>query len=182
MHVAVFRFFNMFGTLFSFVTKDVQSKITILHSYAKDEHIGTNYITIQSMIEFEKSRNLLRDQKRPSGARTLLRLHRALEFISQFLHEVTKIEDDISTVSPARNAYNRTLAQYHPWYIRKSVQVATYALPYRRVLVERMYGGKESPGGFKEVNENMSQLANIADQVFHATNKLYEEHNLLDLP
>lgn len=134
------------------------------------------------MIEYEKANNLLQDQKRPSGARTLLRLHRALEFISQFLHEVTKIEDDASTTPSARNAYGRTLSKFHPWYIRKSVQVATFALPYRKNLIERVYGGQVPAGGAKEVNENISHLATIADRVFYATNKLYEEHDLLDLP
>ncbi|KAI2802315.1 hypothetical protein RDWZM_010270 [Blomia tropicalis] len=176
------KFFNMFGTLFTFVTKDVQAKIDILQSYANETDDGYHYRTIQSMIEHEKRNNLLKDQKRPSGSRTLLRLHRALEFISTFLHEVTKIDDDDSTVGSARNAYNRTLAHFHPWYIRKSVQLATYALPYRRVLIERVYGGKVPPGGSAEVNQNMSHLANIADQVFNVTHKLYEEHSLLDLP
>ncbi|KAH9511922.1 ceramide-1-phosphate transfer protein [Dermatophagoides farinae] len=176
------KFFNMFGALFTFVTKDVHSKIEILESYANDDNHGSNYRTIALMIEFERNQNLLIDQKRPSGSRTLLRLHRALEFISTFLMEVTKLEDDASTVSAARYAYNQTLAKYHPWYVRKSVQIATISLPYRRNLVERVYGGRYPNGGAKKVNDNMSYMANITEQVFKATQKLYEEHELLDLP
>ncbi|OTF76012.1 glycolipid transfer protein domain-containing protein 1-like, partial [Euroglyphus maynei] len=81
------KFFNMFGGLFTFVTKDVHSKIEILESYANDDNHGDHYRTIAMMIDFERNQNLLIDQKRPSGSRTLLRLHRALEFISIFLME-----------------------------------------------------------------------------------------------
>lgn len=176
------KFFNMFGTLFTFVTKDVQAKISILQAYAKDQQHGPYYSSIQAMIEFEKMNNLLCDHKRPSGARTLLRLHRALEFISTFLHEVTKLDDDHSTSTAARQAYNRTLAKYHQWYIRQSVHVAILALPYRRNLIDRVYGGKLPSGGNVEVNQNLSHMATIADQVFGITQKVYEEHNLLDLP
>ncbi|OTF76675.1 hypothetical protein BLA29_001351 [Euroglyphus maynei] len=96
--------------------------------------------------------------------------------------EVTKLDDDASTVSAARFAYNQTLAKYHPWYVRKSVQIATISLPYRRNLVERVYGGHYPIGGTKKVNDNMSYIANITEQVFKATQKIYEEHELLDLP
>lgn len=41
------RFFTMFGTLFTFVSKDVTAKIGLLHSYAEDEAMGPNYQTIQ---------------------------------------------------------------------------------------------------------------------------------------
>lgn len=139
------------------------------------------------MIDYEKTEALLIDKtgRRPSGARTLLRLHRALEFISQFLHEVTKIDDHMSTGGSARNAYGRTLAKHHPWMIRKTVNLATLALPYRKVLIANVYGGDKGSlpeGGAADVNQAMSQLANIADQVFGATQKLYEEHALLELP
>ncbi|XP_017490853.1 PREDICTED: ceramide-1-phosphate transfer protein-like [Rhagoletis zephyria] len=178
------KFFNMFGTLFGFVAKDVRDKIGILEAYHADETVGHRYVTVQSMIEYEKGESLLIDKtgRRPSGARTLLRLHRALEFISAFLHEVTKIDDQTSTGGSARAAYGRTLARFHPWMIRKTVNLATLALPYRRVLISNVYGGALPEGGAGEVNEAMSELANIADQVFGATHKLYEEHELLELP
>lgn len=171
----------MFGTLFTFVTKDVTSKLSILQGYLNDKVDGYHYKTIQTMIEFEKRNNLLRDPKRPSGSRTLLRLHRALEFIALFLHEVVKISDEVSTVNCARSAYGKTLAKYHPWLIRKSVQIATIALPYRRHLIEQVYGGGYN-GSTVDANQHITNLANIADQVFNVTQKLYEENHLLDLP
>lgn len=130
------------------------------------------------MIKFETDKNLLNDQSRPSGSRTLLRLHRALEFISTFLQDVTKLNDTDSTVNSARNSYNQTLAKHHPWYIRKSVTIATIALPYRKNLIERVYGGRYPSG----VNDDMAHLARITELVYKNTQNLYQEHDLLNLP
>lgn len=47
----------MFGTLFTFVSKDVTAKIGLLHSYAEDKAMGANYQTIQvgkSIINWPK--------------------------------------------------------------------------------------------------------------------------------
>lgn len=170
----------MFGTLFTFVTKDVQDKIDILNNYAS-EH-GTNYLSIQSMFEYEKSQNLLRHTKRPSGARTLLRLHRALQFISLFLNEVAKVDDHESTSGLVREAYNQTLAKHHPWVVRKSVHLATLALPYRKVIIQRIYGGTDNVPEKTLVNATIVKMAGISDQVYELTNILYEKHDLLDLP
>lgn len=70
------------------MAKDVDSKIAILDKYYKEENNEDQYKTLQSMIEYEKQKNILKDDKRPSGARTLLRLHRALEFIALFMAQV----------------------------------------------------------------------------------------------
>lgn len=54
----------------------------------------------------------------PNGCRTLLRLHRALAFISSFLNEMRSAADDASSASIAWNAYASTLGQYHSWPVR----------------------------------------------------------------
>ena len=48
----------------------------------------------------------------PNGCRTLLRLHRALAFISAFLNEMRTAPDDASSASIASNAYSATLARF----------------------------------------------------------------------
>jgi hypothetical protein len=177
------RFFHLLGAVFVFVAKDVESKITILQTYYKESEYGVNYRTIQTMIQYEKSKNILTDTKRPSGSRTLLRLHRALEFVSHFMQEVSRLDDDNGTAEVARDCYKKTLAKYHPWYIRKSASIAMYTLPYRRQLIERAYCGSipayETPNS---ISDSMNRLAQLADEVFNAIQKLYDEHELLDLP
>ncbi|CAG2179085.1 unnamed protein product [Oppiella nova] len=179
------RFFNLLGAVFVFVAKDVKEKIAILEQYSKEFSTDVHYKTLQQMIEYESTHNLLRVDlsKRPSGARTLLRLHRALEFVSHFMLEVSRLEDSKGTADVARDCYKKTLAKYHPWVIRKSASLAMYTLPYRRQLVERAYSGsvpsEQTPIA---VSDSMSRLALVAEEVFNATHKLYDEHNLLDLP
>ncbi|XP_015794773.1 ceramide-1-phosphate transfer protein [Tetranychus urticae] len=175
------KFFNCLGTVFSFVTSDVESKINILECYRNDQNCGADYKTLQSMIEYEAKNNLLKSEDRPSGARTLLRLHRALEFISKFILEVSKLEDLAATGPAARSAYQSTLAKYHPWVIRKTASLAMYGLPNREQLIIRAFGGE--PGGNKALyTQTMINLAELSETAYNITNKLYEDNNLLDLP
>ena len=173
------------GAVFTFVAKDVESKITILENYHKCPDIGQHYATLQKMIDYERTNNLLEKdlEERPSGARTLLRLHRALEFVSLFMMEVGRLDDDKGTSDVARTCYKKTLAKYHPWMIRKAASLAMYTMPYRYQLVERAYCGDIPDTETRlSITDNMNRLALIADEVFNATQKLYEDHNLLELP
>lgn len=71
------RFLQLLGTVFNFVSHDIQKKVTILQCYRKGG-AGDYYYSIQSMIEYEQENNLLTSSDRQSGSRTLLRLHRGL--------------------------------------------------------------------------------------------------------
>lgn len=177
---SLFRFFNMLGAVFSFVAKDVQSKLDILEEYRNKEDIGKHYESIQSMIEYEKAMHLLKDNKRSSGARTLLRLHRALEFFSLFMSELSKTDDQIGTGPVAKDCYKKTLAKYHPWYIRNSATIALTFLPNREQLSHQAF-----PPDYcttDTVTTSMLRLAEKSNLIYNATQKLYEEYDLLDLP
>lgn len=64
------------GSVFGFVSSDLKQKIEVLvELMGKDEQ---NYITIKSMIAYEKEHNILDKGNHINGARTLLRLHRGL--------------------------------------------------------------------------------------------------------
>ncbi len=67
----------MLGTVFGFVGSDVKSKLEILQGYRIGEN-KSHYETVEQMLEFEKSSDFIHSNKETSGARTLLRLHRAL--------------------------------------------------------------------------------------------------------
>ncbi|RWS05329.1 Glycolipid transfer protein domain-containing protein 1-like protein, partial [Dinothrombium tinctorium] len=131
------RFFELLGPVFAFVAKDVENKIEILRGYRNDSQISHHYDSVQSMIDYETANNLLKDSKRPSGSRTLLRLHRALEFIALFMLELSKLENNAATGSIARECYKKSLSKYHPWYIQKTASVAMYTLPSRQDLITR---------------------------------------------
>jgi len=69
--------------------------------------------------------NLIKTKKKddPSGSRTLLRLHRALEYIIGFLHKLDDIEDEGYCSVISREAYEATLMKYHPWVVQVSLNI-----------------------------------------------------------
>merc|ERR1712215_435966 len=78
----VYKFLALLGSVFGWVGSDVYAKITTLEKYLAGDN-KEHYQTIKSMIDYEVKNDLIKTKKRddPSGSRTLLRLHRALEFI-----------------------------------------------------------------------------------------------------
>jgi hypothetical protein len=60
------------------------------------------------------------------------------DFIKLFLQKVNELEDEDKTCSACQDAYNSTLANYHPWIIRKGATMAMYALPTRGGLLQKV--------------------------------------------
>lgn len=176
-YLELHRFFQIMGSVFSFVASDVHEKINILKNYRHSDE-GENYRTIEQMINFERDNDLLNNKDRPSGSRTLLRLHRALEFISMFMRSLGKATPTDKTSSLAQSAYQDTLSKYHPWLIQKGAMLAMYTLPYRDELIKKVCGNSY----IDEVNPLMGKLADAADTVYNRTQKLYAQYDLLDLP
>ncbi|KAL1020663.1 hypothetical protein UPYG_G00003050 [Umbra pygmaea] len=138
------RFMNSLGSVFSFISKDAVSKIQILVNLMKGEG-GANYLTIQSMVKYEMDNQLVDLTKKgsfpESGCRTLLRLHRALRWLELFLERLRTSTDDSKTSAMCSEAYNESLAQYHPWIIRKAAGTAFWYLPGRAVFFDVMNVG-----------------------------------------
>lgn len=177
------KFFHSLGSIFLFVTSDLENKIGLLENYRNIEKGGCNtaYLSIQSTIEYETKENLLRDTKRQSGARTILRLHRALEFLSMLMMNLSKLDQEAETAPAARDAYSNSLAKHHPWTIRTIASFAMRTLPQKKQLVESVLG-KEHSGNVTEINEKMLILANVTENLFNVVDKFYEENNIKDLP
>lgn len=164
------------GTIFNFVTSDIVEKIGILRDYQKSE-VGEHFRSIQSMVKYEVSNDLTNQKKKASGCRTLLRLHRALEFIAALLTKIRNTDNSCKFSNEATEAYDSTLAKYHPWLIKKAVHVAMYTLPDRKNLLLKMTV-EDTPEGMAKVEALIGQL----NMVYDVTQKLYIDNNLLDLP
>lgn len=67
----------MLGSVFSFVSSDVKSKIKIMEKHNSGEN-QEKYVTIRKMMHFEKDTGLHEKTDFVSGSRTMLRLHRGL--------------------------------------------------------------------------------------------------------
>ena len=174
--ISSFRLFKPLGTIFNFVTSDIVEKIGILREYRKSE-VGEKFATIQSMVKYEVDNNLTNQKKKASGCRTLLRLHRALEFISALLTKIRNTDNSCKFSSEAKEAYDDTLAKFHPWVIRKAVHMAMYTLPDRQNLLVKMKV-EDTPEGMAKLQALTLQL----NEVYDITQALYVANNLLDLP
>jgi len=171
------------GTIFSFVTSDVHSKLATLQHHLASE-VGEHYRTVEKMIRYEVANGIAQRSEKSvehlSGARTLLRLHRALEFLILLFREMAQSSADGAESFSALvgRAYSSTLANHHPWVVRSAVSVALYAVPSRSSLVRRL-----DPEGCEERIVDQLNAAVLAMQpVYDRLQTLYSDNNLLHLP
>lgn len=172
-------FFDMLGTVFGFITSDVREKMGILQDYRKSKH-GEKYVFIQAMLDFEIENDLTRKTTHPlSGSRTLLRLHRALAFTMLFMSKLSRSTDDDSSYYMAKDAYNESLANFHPWIIRKAALWAMYTLPKVGDFIKKIAQPNMDKGKTKQL---LKEVTDAMKQVYDFTEELYTKHNLHDLP
>ncbi|TSL61188.1 Ceramide-1-phosphate transfer protein [Bagarius yarrelli] len=171
---------NSLGSVFSFISKDAVNKIQILENFLSGEN-GTHYLTVQSMVKYELDNELVDLTKRgshpESGCRTLLRLHRALRWLQLFLESLRTSTEDSKTSVMCSDAYNASLAQYHPWFIRKAAGLALCTLPGRDAFFEVMNAGSQ-----QEVITMLGEALPLIAEVYQITEDLYAKNNLLELP
>lgn len=173
-------FMNSLGNVFSFISRDAVSKTQIMERHLAGEH-GAQYHTFHSMVTFELDSNLVdlvkREKYPESGCRTLLRLHRALQWLQLFLERLRTSSEDSKTSVLCSEAYNESLAQYHPWIIRKAAGMALCALPTRDTFFEVMNAGNQ-----EQVIALLGEALPVIAEVHQVTEELYAKNNLLDLP
>ncbi|XP_018408607.1 PREDICTED: ceramide-1-phosphate transfer protein [Nanorana parkeri] len=174
------RFMNSLGSMFTFVSKDAVTKIQTMEKHLSGEQ-GKRYHTLQSMVEYELSSNLVDLNKHgghpESGCRTILRLHRALRWLQLFLEKLRTSTEDSKTSTLCADAYNDSLANHHPWIIRKAANVAFLVLPARNTFFEVM-----NVGSAEDVVDMLGEAMPYVSNVYDFTQELYSQHNLLDLP
>ena len=163
------------GTVFGFVSSDVKSKIDILEEFRNRETCD-KFESFKSMLDYEKTSGLLNKTDYVSGSRTLLRLHRGLDFIREFLRALGELQPNDKTCAVCQNAYNNTLAQYHPWLIRKGAVMAMYTLPTRDQLLNRVCLDVQ------QAIPLLPDMLAITKNVYELTEELYTQFNLHQLP
>jgi len=175
------RFFRLLGSAFGFVAQDVDDKIGILEKHSLSES-KDHFDTIGGMLEYETGAGLADSGhspaggKLPSGSRTLLRLHRALEFVILFLAKVKDAPEDSGTAEIARVSYDATLSKYHPWLVRKGASMAMYLLPSRKTLV-----GSMCKTSLEEATAGVEDVIKTGQIIFDRTQTFYSEKKLLEL-
>lgn len=164
------------GTIFGFVSSDIKSKITILEEFRMNKEVTDKFRSVRSMMDYEMSSELLTKKDYISGCRTLLRLHRGLDFTRNFLRKLAELCPEDKTNDACKVSYQETLAPYHPFLIRKGANLAMYALPTRDALLNKVC---------KDVGESVKALPEMlkyTDEVYDRIQKHYELNDLLALP
>ncbi|XP_008291291.1 ceramide-1-phosphate transfer protein [Stegastes partitus] len=174
------KFLNSLGSVFGFISKDAANKVHILVNYLNGEN-ASQYVTVQSMVKYELENELVDLTKRgshpESGCRTLLRLHRALRWLELFLERLRTGSEDSKTSAMCAESYNESLAQHHPWVVRKAAGMAFCVLPGRPAFLEVMNVGPP-----EQVVAMLGEALPLISEVYQITEDLYAQRNLLDLP
>jgi len=170
----VAKFFNLCGSGFSFVTKDVFDKLDILDKYYDERDSAKGIVTLEGMMTWEKDNDCFKSQG-SNGARHLLRLNRALDFIMKFIkYLIERPNEPVSKIS--WDAYATSLKPFHGWFVVKAVGLAVKLIPDREQLLERMEMTEA------EAKELMPQLVTELDRCHTTLHKYYRDNKLLDLP
>ncbi|XP_050682706.1 ceramide-1-phosphate transfer protein isoform X1 [Leptidea sinapis] len=172
------KFLNLIGTVFSFVSSDVRSKIKIMEKLRVGE-ASIYYESFKKMMKYEKETNLYEKNDFVSGSRTMLRLHRGLDFIRLFLKRISDAEETVNTCTTCQGSYNETLAEFHPWYIRKAATLAMHALPSRPDLLKKIFGSEDK---LTEAMSILPQTLQSCDEVYQRVHQLYADFAFHDLP
>ena len=168
--------FNILGMIFSFVESDVKDKREILRKLHADD--SENYLTVKSMINFEI---VPEGKPKNNGSRTLLRLHRALEFIILFVQDIHKSTPESNISELFRISYDKSLAQYHGWFIRKTVGLASHAVPSRDFLLKVIFSNGDEPSP-DDVDRIAGKFVDVLQNVYNRVQVIYEERQILNLP
>ncbi|CAF0777388.1 unnamed protein product [Rotaria sp. Silwood1] len=171
------KFFDQLGYVFKFVKDDVVQKLTILQGFVdKDTGDTKHFDTIQKAIDYETENNLIKTNPE-NFTRTLLRLHRALIFIEEFLRALSDRPLSESTATIASKAYDSTLYHHHGFFVRTTVKVGFHALPSRKQLDEVLFHGHKL-----DMMDQYKTFIKTIKQIYDTIEAYYTEKNYLQLP
>ncbi|KAK0426221.1 hypothetical protein QR680_009596 [Steinernema hermaphroditum] len=155
------KLFGVLGIIFKFVEKDVADKEGILANLIEKDVDA--YRTVASMISHEVEAPGMPPKE--LGSRTLLRLHRALEFVILFVRKMHEMAPDDSVSQVCRSCYEKTLAHHHGWLIRQSVSVASRTLPTREYLIKEIFSHHEDGVSQEAIDKHAAEFDDVAQKM-----------------
>lgn len=99
-----------------------------------------------------------------------------IDFIRKFLESLGELEPNSKTSSCCQIAYNHTLAQFHPWIVRKGALMAMYTMPTRDHLLTKVCLDVEN--AIKILPDMLATTKILYDR----TEKMYTDFDLHGLP
>lgn len=176
----IYKFLNLLGTVFGWVATDVHAKLEVLRGHCAGAN-KDKYVSIQSMVDFEVSSNLIKPKAKDSstGSRNLLRLHRALDFVSGFLEVLPSLSNKENCCPSAQAAYKKGLAKHHPWVVQKAATMGMNLLPTKEGLIAKFCANEEE---VEKASRTLGEATKAMNEVYAKTQEIYAEKNILDLP
>ncbi|XP_061620024.1 ceramide-1-phosphate transfer protein-like isoform X2 [Phyllopteryx taeniolatus] len=180
---SVGSFMESLGPVVSFFSQKVKEKLELIRRLA-----GTPgpkraaYRSVRSMAEVEIRAGVVDFTRRTdSGCRTLLRLHRSLLWLAMTLDGLTHAPDRHGRLKTpgelSSDAYQVALAPHHPWVLRQAAELVFVALPDREHFL-RLVCAQNQP----EAEPVLRVISRALEKVHGATQRILEEHAMLDLP
>ncbi|XP_067296215.1 glycolipid transfer protein domain-containing protein 2 [Pseudorasbora parva] len=167
------------------MTQQVDTAIVSAHdrsSNYSEMALSFGYTSVRSMIKWELENGLVDfHQQTNSGCRTLLRLHRALLWLENFLQELGKDATEGERLRRpsdlCKETYRRTLAQHHTWFVRQAAEMAFLAMPERLYFYKLVCVGTQA-----EATVVLNRVVKAMREVYERTEVALQEHDMLDLP
>ncbi|XP_077444952.1 ceramide-1-phosphate transfer protein-like [Stigmatopora argus] len=176
-------FMESLGSVVSFFSEKVKEKTDIIRRLvAAQGPDGRAYRSVRGMAEAELRAGAAELSRRSdSGCRTLLRLHRSLLWIAMTLDGLTHEPDRHGRLKTpgeiGRDAYQVALAPHHPWVLRQAAELVFLALPDRDYFLRLVCARSQ-----REAEPALRVIVRALRGVHAATQRILEEHRLLDLP
>ncbi|XP_072045045.1 ceramide-1-phosphate transfer protein-like [Amphiura filiformis] len=177
-YAEIILFFDLLGTAFGFIGKDLKDKSRIMSQHLAEN--PDNFTSVQSMLSYELENKLTKKTTSSgllSGSRTYLRLHRALEFFIKFIAALRDLPMDTKISGIASESYSATIAKYHAWLIKQAGYLAIKTLPTKEVFLQRYL--KQDADRIHELAEPVTAAM---QDIFDTAQALYAKDDLLDLP
>jgi len=172
------RLLENFGTVVrTIIGKDIKNKIAIMKRHQTGFH-GSFYQTVDSMVTFEKVMKLCKKNPDDNGSKTVLNLHRSLNFVAQFLRILNESDLDHGVGSIAREAYFNTLAKFHPSGYKVVARAAFTNLGNKGQLIANFHDGSMP---YARLTELISEVVKAATEVHARCQAIFTRHNFLDM-
>ncbi|XP_062871102.1 ceramide-1-phosphate transfer protein, partial [Trichomycterus rosablanca] len=178
------KFMEALGPMIRFFTYKVEEKIALIRQLAHEDSThhpsGHAYHSVHSMLEVELQRGVVSfDREKPSGSRTLLRLHRSLLWLQLLLEKLWAGPGPgaLSLGEACDEAYSEALARYHPWLLQWAARLAFAALPNHTLLLDMV-----CVTSHQEAEPIIRSIVTAIKEVRHRTHAELEKRNMLELP
>ncbi|XP_077357482.1 ceramide-1-phosphate transfer protein isoform X2 [Festucalex cinctus] len=169
-------FMESLGPVVSFFSQEVNDKMGLIRQLARA------YRSVRSMVEAELHEGVVDFSHRSdSGCRTLLRLHRSLLWLAMTLDGLTHGPDPHGRLKTpgelGRDAYQVALAPHHSWVLRQAAELVFLALPEREYFLRLVCAQNQ-----QEAEPVLRVIIRALQRVHGATQRILEQHGMLDLP